>query len=87
MYMFNQTSAIILMNHDIGIHALHPQSSPLMATLAFALALNQHDPDIFCAPATLLSIPKTITMIENLPNIATPSSQEYLCCAQKGINR
>ena len=31
------------MNHDIGIHALHPQSSPLMATLAFALALNQHN--------------------------------------------
>ena len=43
MYMFNQTSAIILMNHDIGIHALQPQSSPLMATLAFALALNQHN--------------------------------------------
>ena len=48
MYMLNQTSTVILITHDIGIHALQPQSSPLMATLAFALALNQHDPDIFC---------------------------------------
>ena len=55
------------MNHDIGIHALHPQSSPLMATLAFALALNQHIPDTY-----ILCTCYTVKHPQNYYNDITP---------------